>query len=202
MPRVLRVALTGGIATGKSHVRREFETLGVPAIDADTLAREAVEPGTYGLEAVVRRFGPGVLEPSGALDRSRLGEIVFADADARKDLEAIIHPLVRAATEHFFQRIDASEHPFAIAEIPLLYEVGRDRDFDVVIVVAVDAATQVKRMMERDGLSEAEARQRLAAQLPISEKVVRAPHVIDTGGSYESTAQQVREVFDHLRKSG
>lgn len=172
-------------------MRAELEKLGVPTIDADILAREAVAPGTPGLDAVVRRFGAGVIEPAGTLDRHRLGEIVFADPQARKDLEAIIHPAVREATERFFASLDPARHPFAVADIPLLYEVGRDKDFDAVVVVAVDPETQLARVMKRDGLSEAEARLRLAAQLPIDEKVKRADYVIRTGGTFDDTNAQV-----------
>lgn len=194
-----RVALTGGIATGKSHVRAVFDRLGVPTIDADVLARDAVAPGTAGLAAVVGRFGAGVLAADGTLDRHKLAQIVFADTAARKDLEGIIHPAVRAATDAFFAALDSSQYPFAVADIPLLYEVGREKDFDVVIVAAVDPETQVRRVVERDGLTEAEARARLAAQLPIDEKVRRADYVIDTGGTFDDTEKQVRAVADALR---
>jgi len=200
--RVTRVALTGGIATGKSHVRAMFERLGVPTIDSDVLARDAVAPGTAGLDAVVTRFGAGVLDATGALDRHKLAEVVFTDPSARKDLEGIIHPAVRAATERFFSALDPAVHRFAIADIPLLYEVGRDADFDLVIVTAVDPETQVKRVMERDGATEAEARQRLAAQMPIDEKVRRGDYVITTGGSFEDTARQVREIYETLSTLG
>ena len=196
--RKTRVALTGGIATGKSYVRAEFERLGVPTIDNDVLAREAVAPGTAGLAAVVARFGPGVLDASGALDRHALADVVFTDPAARKDLEAIIHPAVRAATERFFTSLDPARHDFAIADIPLLYEVGRDTDFDIVIVTACEPATQLRRVMERDGATETEARQRLAAQLPIEEKLRRADYVIRTDGTFEQTAAQVRTTFEAL----
>jgi dephospho-CoA kinase len=194
-----RVALTGGIATGKSYVRAQFEKLGVPTVDADLLSREAVAQGTPGLAAVVTRFGRDVLAPSGALDRHKLASIVFMDPAARKDLEGIIHPAVRQATEAWFDGLDPARYGFAIADIPLLYEVGRDRDFDTVIVAAVDPEAQVRRVMERDGATAEEARQRLAAQLPIDEKVRRADFVIQTDGSFEQTDQQVRAVFDQLQ---
>jgi dephospho-CoA kinase len=191
------VALTGGIATGKSYVRGRFEALGVPTIDADALARQALAPGTPELAAVVARFGEDVLDPSGALDRKRLANIVFNDPDARRDLEAIVHPGVVAVTNAWFERLGDTV-PFAIADIPLLYEVGRNRDFELVIVAACDSETQVRRVMHRDGVTEAEARQRLAAQLPIAEKVARADYVIDTSGTHEETAEQVRRVYDQL----
>jgi dephospho-CoA kinase len=195
---VRAVALTGGIATGKSHVREQFEKLGVPTIDSDVLARQAVAPGTPGLAAVVERFGSGVIDASGALDRHKLADIVFANHDARRALEAIVHPAVRRANAAWFASLDPGQHPFAIADIPLLYEVNRDTDFDEVIVVAADPEIQVKRVMERDGLSEKEARQRLAAQLPIDEKVRRADYVIRTDGTFADTDRQVKDVWQQL----
>ena len=189
-----RVALTGGIATGKSHVRARFEKLGVPTSDADTLARQVVAPGTPGLAEVVRRFGQDVLEPNGTLNRRKLADIVFADAEARKDLEAIVHPKVKAATDRWFAALDGS-HAVAIADIPLLYEAGRDKDFDEVIVVACEPETQVQRIVARDRLTEKEARARLAAQLPIAEKVRRADHIIRTDGSFADTERQVEEIY-------
>ena len=198
---VRRVALTGGIATGKSYVRQQFANHGVPTIDADVLARDAVAPGTAGLAAIVERFGPQIVGPSGALDRQRLAGIVFADSDARLALESIVHPEVRRATDRQFASLDPAKHPFAVADIPLLYEVGRDRDFDAVIVVACKPETQIRRVMERDGISEAEARQRLAAQLPIDEKVRRADFVIRTDGTFEDTDRQIQAVLDRLATS-
>ena len=192
-----RVALTGGIATGKSHVRAEFERLGVPTIDADKLARDAVADGSPGLEAVINRFGRGVLDATGALDRRKLGAIAFGDQAARHDLERIIHPLVRARTDEWFAGL-APSVLFAIADIPLLYETGRERDFDEVIVTVCEPETQLRRVMHRDSVTEAEARQRLAAQLPTAEKARRADHVISTEGSVEETNQQVRRVYDLL----
>jgi dephospho-CoA kinase len=196
------VALTGGIATGKSHVRAEFEKLGVPAIDSDVLARHAVAPGTAGLAAVTSRFGSGVLDANGALDRHKLAAVVFADPAARRDLEAIVHPIVRTATEAWFASLDPSRHPFAVADIPLLYETGRDADFDAVIVTACAPETQVRRVMTRDGATEEEARQRIAAQLPIEDKVTRADYVIRTEGAVEETNRQVAEVYRLLSRHG
>jgi len=196
--RVRRVALTGGIATGKSHVRAQLAALGVPTIDSDLLARDVVAPGTPGLDAVVRRFGAGVLNVSGALDRRALAGIVFTDPEARRDLEAIIHPAVRQATDAWFAALDPARHRFAVADIPLLYETGRDRDFDTVIVVACDPETQVRRVMARDAATEVEARQRLAAQLPIGDKVRRADFVLRTEGPVEETDREVRRVYERL----
>lgn len=196
---VRRIALTGGIATGKSYVRARFEALGVPTIDADTLAREAVAPGTAGLAAVVARFGSEVLHVDGTLDRQRLARVVFADPESRRALEAIVHPEVQRATDRWFASLDPASAPYAIADIPLLYEVGRDRDFDVVIVVACDPDTQRRRVTERDGMSDADARLRIGAQLPIEKKVLLANYVISTDCSFEETDRQVDGVFDRLR---
>jgi dephospho-CoA kinase len=195
---VRRVALTGGIASGKSYVRARFEALGVPTIDADVLARQAVAPGTVGLAAVVTHFGQTVLRADGTLDRQHLAQIVFADAVARRALEAIVHPEVRRATDEWFAALDAGNVRYAMADIPLLYEVGRDRDFDAVVVVACEPDTQRRRLKERDGMSDAEARQRISAQWPIDQKVSRADYVIRTDGTYEETDRQVTKVFDGL----
>ena len=193
-----RVGLTGGIATGKSHVRAVFEALGVPTIDADLLAHKAVAPGSATFEAVKTRFGPTVLDPAGGLDRRKLGSVVFADPQARKDLDAIIHPQVVEAIDRWFASLDSQAHPFAIADVPLLYEASRERDYDVVIVTACELPTQIRRVMARDNITEAEARQRIAAQLPIEEKVRRADHVIRTDGLLASTNAQVHEVYKRL----
>ena len=200
--RPRRVALTGGIATGKSHVRAEFGRLGVPTIDSDLLARDAVAPGSAGLAAVVDRFGREMLDRGGGLDRQKMARRVFADAESRKALEAIVHPEVRRMTDEWFASLDAARYPYAIADIPLLYEVGRDRDFEVVIVVACSPDLQLQRLMKRDGLSEADARQRIAAQLPIGEKSARAHYVIQNDDSFEDTDRQVAEVHAALSSRG
>lgn len=189
-----RIALTGGIATGKSHVLDQFAQRGVPTIDADKLARGVVAAGTPGFNAVVGRFGKGVLDETGALDRRKLGSIVFSDPVARRDLEEIIHPAVRTAIDSWFESLGEKPPGFAIADIPLLYETDRHREFDAVIVTACDPATQVTRIMARDGITEADARARIAAQLPIEEKVRRADYVIRTDGTFDETNRQVREI--------
>lgn len=197
--RVRRIALTGGIATGKSYVRARLEKLGVPTIDSDTLAREAVAPGTSGFADVVREFGTAIVAPSGEIDRQKLAAIIFSDSRSRRALEKIIHPLVWNASDAWFASLDPASHPFAVADIPLLYEVDRADDFDAVIVVAVDHETQVKRVMQRNGISETEARQRLLAQLPIDEKIRRATYVIRTNDSLADTDKQVKRIWETLK---
>ena len=193
-----RVALTGGIATGKSHVLAQLAKLGAPTIDADKLARDVVAPGTPGLKAVVDRFGEDVLDQMGGLDRRKLGSIVFSDPVARRDLEEIIHPAVRGAIDEWYASLGEVPAGFAVADITLLYETARQREFDAVIVTACDTNTQLTRIMARDGISEAEARARIAAQLPMSEKIRRADYVINTDGSFDETSVQVRDVFKRL----
>lgn len=195
---MLRIGLTGGIATGKSYVARGLRGAGVPVIDADVLAREAVAPGSNGLAAVVRRFGPQILTPGGDLDRARLGELVFRDAGARRDLEAIVHPEVRRRTAEFFAALPPGTR-LAVADIPLLYETGGEGNFDKVIVVACAPETQIQRIMKRDGLSREAAERRVAAQLPIEEKVRRADYVIRSDGTYAETDAQLARVLDALR---
>ena len=195
-PRPLRVALTGGIATGKSHCLRRFADLGAPTIDADTLAKQAVEPGTPGFRAVVERFGSGVLAADGTLNRAALGNVVFADDAARHGLEAIIHPSVRSAIARWFESLDRQPGVRAgIADIPLLFETGRDKEFDVVVVAACAPETQKARLVTRDGFTEEQADQRIRAQMPIDEKAARARYVISTEGTIAETDRQVAQVW-------
>jgi len=195
---VLRVALTGGIATGKSYCLQRFVELGAATIDADALAREVVMPGTPGLRAVVERFGDGLLAPDGTLDRPALGRLVFADTKARAALEAIIHPEVYRRIREWFVNLSVQTR-VGIADIPLVFETGHYHDFDRVIVAACDPGEQLHRVMERDGLDEAGARARIAAQWPIAEKVARAQHVIWTDRGFADTDRQVADVFSALQ---
>lgn len=189
---MLRVVLTGGIGTGKSHVVRLLRDRGVPTIDADQLARAAVQPGQPALDGLRGRFGNGVAAAGGVLDRARLGRLVFADPAARSALEALVHPPVRAAIDAWFRRCrDAAGAPFAVADVPLLFETRRADAFDRVVVAACDPALQLRRVMARDGLAEADVRRRMAAQLPIAEKVERADAVVRTDGSFADTERQV-----------
>ena len=195
---LLRAALTGGIATGKSYVRTRLAEHGIPTLDADVLAREAVAAGSSGLAAVAARFGTGVLLPDGSLDRRALGLVVFGDTQARADLEAIVHPRVREATSTWLDRLAAAGESLAVVDIPLLYETGRDHDFDRVIVTSCPRSQQVARVVERDGLTSAQAEARIDAQLPTDDKVQRADFVIDTGGTFGDTNRQVDRVVEKL----
>jgi dephospho-CoA kinase len=194
---MLRVALTGGIATGKSYCLAQFASMGVPVVDADTLARDAVAPGSAGLAAIADRFGTPVFRPDGSLDRGALGRIVFTDRAARADLEAIVHPEVYRRIGDWFVTLPPATR-VAIADIPLLFETGHHHDFDRVIVAACEPAVQLRRLKARDRLTDAEARARLAAQWPVGEKVARADYVIRTDGTLADTDARIRVVYDAL----
>jgi len=195
---VIKIALTGGIATGKSYVVRLLRHAGVPAVDSDVLAREAVAPGTPALTAIAGRFGSDILTASAELDRSKLGERVFRDAEARRDLEAIVHPVVRRGIAEFYHEVPPGTG-LAVADIPLLFETHGERNFDKVIVVSCARVTQIDRIVARDGLSREAAERRVAAQLPIEEKVKRADYVISTDGTFEETDAQVAALLAALR---
>src|SRR5712691_3323225 len=198
---MLKVALTGGIATGKSHVLEQFRRRGIPCLDADSLAHGVTAPGTEATAAIAARFGAGILAADCSVDRAKLGPIVFADPAARLDLEALVHPAVyRAITAGLraFELLGASS--LAVVDVPLLYESGHAGDFDRVIVTACPAEMQVARLLER-GLTDSEARQRIAAQWPMEEKASRATFVIRTDGAFEQTDGQVDEILARLRDS-
>ena len=195
---MLRAALTGGIATGKSHVLERFRRRGVPCLDADALAHGVMTAGTEATQAIAARFGPDVVAKDGAVDRTKLGPLVFADPAARRDLEAIVHPAVYRAITAGLRAFELTESPrIAVVDIPLLYETGHVSDFDAVIATVCPPEVQMARLVER-GMSEAEARQRLAAQLPSAEKAARANYVIDTGGTFDDTDAQVQRILETL----
>ena len=193
-----RIALTGGMGTGKSHVRAVFAALGVPTIDADTLARDVVAHGTPGFDAVVAKFGRGILNADGDLDRRALAALVFADTARRRELETILHPAIKGAIDQWFASLNPDAQPFAIADIPLLYEVGLDKEYDEVIVTSCAPQTQVRRIMARDDLDAGEVQRRLDAQMPLADKVKRATYVVDTNGSLVQTNAQVHKLYRQL----
>lgn len=188
-PRRRRVALTGGIASGKSAAARLFAERGAVVIDTDVIAREVVEPGSPGLARVVDRFGEQVLQDDGGLDRAALGRVVFADAGARRDLEAILHPLIRARAAELEAAVPVDR--VAIVVIPLLVETGQAGDLDEVLVVDVPEQTQLDRLRGRDGLDADEARARLAAQATRAERLAVASHVLDNDHDLPALARQV-----------
>ena len=190
---MLRLALTGGIACGKTLVSCELAALGAVVIDADLLARQVVQPGSVGLAEVVHCFGSSVLMADGSLDRAALGELIFADAGARADLNAIVHPLVRAKA----QRLEQAALPDSVVVhvIPLLVETGQQGNFDAVLVVDIREDEQLRRLVQRNGLTSDEARARLAAQVSRAERLCAATYLIDNSGAAEETLKSVRDLW-------
>ncbi len=192
---MVRVGLTGGIASGKSMVADELAARGATIIDADVLAREVVEPGTPALAAIIDRFGAQVLK-EGQLDRARLAQIVFHDPLARRDLEGIVHPAVRArATE--LERA-AGDAAVVVHVIPLLVETGQNDDFDVVVTVDADHETQIRRLMVRNGFTRAEAESRIAAQASREDRKRAADVVLDNTGSVTQLREQIDALWAEL----
>lgn len=199
MRRFLLVGLTGSIATGKSTVSRMFAHLGARVIDADLLAREVVMPGQPAYARIVEEFGPQVVQEDGSLDRKALGALVFGDAAKRKRLEEITHPAIGLRQQRILSVLD--EEAFegvVIWDAALLVEGGGVAKMDRVVVVYADPETERRRLMERDGLSDADARARIASQMPVAEKAKLADHVIDNSGTREETERQVGTVYGAL----
>jgi dephospho-CoA kinase len=193
MPPRLRIGLTGGIASGKSTVEQRFTELGVSVINADESSRAVVAPGRPGLAAVVERFGPGILTPQGELDRRELRSLIFSDAARRKELEAILHPLIRADME---ERLAQASGPYVVLSIPLLVEGNSSGRWDRVLVVDADESLQLRRMMSRDAVSEAEARATLAAQASRAARLAAADDVLVNSG----TVAELRQAVDRLHR--
>ncbi len=196
--RFLLVGLTGGIATGKSSVAEILKSLGCVVLDADTLAREVVEPGRPALEAIAREFGREVLRADGTLDRKRLGAVVFAQPERRRRLEAITHPAIR---ERFVARLAELEaQGFAglvVWDAPVMIESGGHRQMDRLVVVVTDEATQRERAIARDG-DRADVERRIASQMPLGDKARLADYVIDNSGDRAATEGRTREVHRAL----
>jgi dephospho-CoA kinase len=192
---MLKVALTGGIATGKSYVLDRLRLHGVPCLDADDLAHGVMAPGTEATQAIAARFGLDVLDAAGAVDRRKLAPLVFADASARRELEAIVHPPVYRAIEAGFRAFGLmGGSRVAVVGVPLLYETGHAGDFSQVVATTCPPEVQLARLRER-GLSKLEASQRVAAQMPAAEKAARADFVIRTDGTFAETDAQVEHLI-------
>ena len=191
--------LTGGIGSGKSAVAKALRARGLPVVNADELAREAVAPGSPALQQIAARFGADMLTAQGELDRARLGERVFSDRDERAALDAIVHPEVRRLAGEHFARLEQQGAKLACYEVPLLYEVGLERVYQPVVVVTAPLAVRKARLAVRDGFSEAQIEARIAAQMPLEEKARRADYVIDNGGSLAELDAQTETVLGALR---
>lgn len=194
---MLKVALTGGIATGKSYVLARLKDRGIPVIDADDIVHQALGPGTPATNAIASRFGSDFLKPDGSIHRTMLGVKVFRDPDTRREIEGILHPVVYQSIRSWFDTLGG---PLGVASIPLLYETNREKDFDYVVVTVCPPDVQLRRVLDRDRMSEEEAHQRIAAQIPAEEKAARADFVILTGGTKQATDRQVDELIGALHR--
>ncbi len=201
MPRMKRLGITGGIASGKSVVAGMLRELGFRVIDADALGHEAIEPGTRAYNEIVREFGAGVVGADGRIDRGKLGAIVFADGEKLKKLNAIVHPQVENEMVRLFGEWEKSGvKDAAFVEAALLVEAGYQKNLDGLVVAWCRPEQQMERLLAR-GLSEAEARRRIAAQMPAEEKLPYAAEKIDCSGSLEETRRQVEELATKLRRA-
>lgn len=195
---MLTVGLTGGIGSGKSAVSRLLAAHGAVVVDADLVAREVVEPGTPGLARIVEEFGEEVLQADGSLDRAALGSRVFADPAALARLNAIVHPLVGERSAELMEQARASGAEVVVHDVPLLVENGLARMYSVVVVVAATPETQRDRLTRLRGMSEQEARRRIAAQAPLADKLAVATYVVDNDGPIEELALQVDRLWRRL----
>ncbi len=194
---MLLVGLTGGIGSGKSTVSAMLQKRGAVVFDADVFARAAVEPGTPGYEDVVERFGPTILGPGGEIERAALAGIVFADEEARRDLEAIVHPEVRRLFAEAAERYEGTD-TIVVYSAPLLVETGMHTAFEVLLVVAATVETQVQRLRGR-GMTTQDVRARIAAQAPLEDKAAVADILIDNEGSLDELEGQVERAWEELR---
>jgi dephospho-CoA kinase len=192
------IGLTGGIASGKSTAARTLVELGARVVDADALAREIVAPGQPALAEIVHHFGEQMLLADGTLDRKRLGSAIFADPAARRALNAITHPRIAAATQARLAQLRDEGVAVAVYEAALLVENGAHHGLDGLIVVVCDEATQLARLMSRDGYAEADARARIGAQAPMADKIAAATWVVDTTGPLADTKRQLARVWEEI----
>ncbi|MDN5709036.1 MAG: dephospho-CoA kinase [Planococcus sp. (in: firmicutes)] len=191
------IGLTGSIASGKSTVSQMLKELGYPVVDADLVARQVVEPGTETLNSIAQAFGPEVIRADGSMDRERVGTIIFNDPTSRKKLNDIIHPAIRREMLRQRQAFLDEGYETVIMDIPLLFESKLQRMVDKILVVSVSEQQQLKRLMERNGLTEQEAKARIASQLPFSVKEQGADEVLDNNGSVDNTKHQLMRILDH-----
>lgn len=194
----LVIGLTGGIASGKSTISSILKAVGWPVIDADLIARQIVMPGSKGLEQIVNRFGPQMLNSDGTLDRKKLGKMVFDDPKKLSDLDKIEHPLIQEAIDSQLDEFKKQHLPVVVLDVPLLFETGMDEECDLTVLAVVDQATQLKRLMKRDQISKMDAVKKISSQMSLKEKMQRADVIIDNNGTLEQTRSQVAELVDRV----
>lgn len=194
------IGLTGNIGTGKSTVSWMFQELGVPVIDADEIAHEAIKPKSAAWKMIFERYGKAILLPDDIVDRKALARIVFQDQVERKFLESVIHPHVKEEIEHRIARLARENHPFVIVEVPLLFEAGWQTRFDAVVVVRCDEEQEIERCRDKFGFDREETILRLRAQYPLERKINSADRVIDNDGTLEETRVQVTRLHQEMVK--
>ena len=198
---MLKVGLTGGLASGKTHVARQLEDLGCHVIHADRIGHEALEPGSEGYEQVVAEFGREIVKAEGGIDRKALGVMVFSDPERLTTLTSLVHPYVFRRQEELFQQIAGQDpHGIVVVEAAIMIESGSYERYDRLILTVCLPKMQIERFRGRTGGTEQEARARLDRQMPIDEKRHYADYVIDTSGTFDETARQVRDVYEKLRQ--
>ncbi|MEM5015922.1 dephospho-CoA kinase [Metabacillus indicus] len=192
----LSIGLTGGIASGKSTVSNMFKEANIPVIDADIIARQVVEQGAPAYRLIAEAFGSGILQEDGSIDREKLGSIIFQNANEREKLNSIVHPAVRKEMLRQKEEAEASGEAAVVLDIPLLFESKLTHLADVTLVVYVNPDVQLSRLMKRNGLSEEDAKWRIASQLPLNEKKDQADEVIDNNGTIEETKKQFHTLLE------
>jgi dephospho-CoA kinase len=197
---MLRVGLTGNIASGKSSVAEVWRGLGATVVDADELARRAVEPGSPALQRIVEEWGTGVIHLDGTLNRGALRAIVFRDAEARRLLETIVHPAVALLRQRAFVSAHTRGEPLVVADVPLLFEAGLDRQFDLVVLVDAPEDLRLQRLVENRGLAPEEAKRMIQAQMPAAEKRARADIAIENAGTKAELESEARAAFEEIRR--
>jgi len=197
---MLKVGLTGGIACGKTVVRRRIEERGIPTLDADAVVHRLLQSGTDVTREIAEIFGDAVIAPDGSVDRKALAAIVFNDEQARRNLNAVVHPAVWREIERFFEQREKASDPVAVVDAALMIETGSFRRYDRVVVVHCLRELQLERLMARDGLSREDALRRIRSQMPIEEKRPFADFLVDTSGSIEETLKQADELASQLQR--
>lgn len=185
------LGLTGGIATGKSLVSDYFKSKGYPVIDADQVSRQVVEAGSLGLSQVADHFGSHILFENGELDRKKLGQLIFSDSEKRKELNAIMHPLIRSEVLKQLNQLKKEGYDLIVLDLPLLFESSYEDQVDQVMVIHINKDLQLKRLMKRNDLSQREALQRIHSQMPLEEKMKKSQVLIDNSGTKKETFQQI-----------
>jgi dephospho-CoA kinase len=197
---MLKVGLTGGIACGKTVVRRRLEERGIPTLDADAVVHRLLQSGTDVTREIAEIFGDAVIAPDGSVDRKALAAIVFNDEETLRKLNAVVHPAVWREIERFFEEREKASDPVAVVDAALMIETGSFRRYDRVVVVHCLPELQLERLMARDGLSREDALRRIRSQMPIEEKRPFADFLVDTSGSIEETLKQADDLASHLQR--